>query len=70
MIGIDDQNWLVYEGVSRYGRGLWPTPLLSPALLVESETVPARLPMPARLDQAQLVFREDSFALVACIRCG
>lgn len=33
-IGIEKHQGLVYEGDSNYGRGVWPTPVITPAKFV------------------------------------
>lgn len=70
MIGIDSNTWLVYEGVSNYGHGVWPTPLVSIATLITGDTDWEKLPSSPHLDKAKLIFREDSFDPVTRIRRG
>jgi len=70
MIGIDSNTWLVYEGVSNYGHGVWPTPVVSIATLITGDTDWEKLPSSPHLDKAKLVFREDSFDPVTRIRRG
>ena len=70
MIGIDSNTWLVYEGVSNYGHGVWPTPVLSIATLIASEADWKALPSSPHLDHARLIFREDSFDPVTRVRRG
>lgn len=70
MIGIDSNTWLVYEGVSNYGHGVWPTPVVSIATLIASEADWETLPSSPRLEYAKLIFREDSFDPVTRVRRG
>lgn len=70
MIAIDGNTKLVYEGQSGYGYGLWPTPVLSMATLLDSEFEIIGLPTGADLLNASIVFREDSFDPVTRIRRG
>lgn len=70
MIGIDSNSWLVYEGVSNYGHGIWPTPVLAIATLITSEADWETLPTSPHLDKAKLIFREDSFEPVTRVRRG
>jgi len=70
MIGIDGNTWLVYEGVSNYGHGVWPTPVVSIATLIASEADWETLPSSPHLDNAKLIFREDSFDPVTRVRRG
>ena len=35
MIGIDSNTWLVYEGVSYYGHGVWSPGVASPGVLLD-----------------------------------
>lgn len=52
MIGIDSNTWLVYEGVSNYGHGVWPTPVVSIATLIASEADWETQPSSPHLDNA------------------
>ena len=70
MIGIDSNTWLVYEGVSNYGHGVWPTPVVSIATLITGDADWEKLPSSPHLDNAKLIFREDSFDPVTRIRRG
>ncbi len=70
MIAIDGNTKLVYEGQGNYGYGLWPTPVLSMATLLDSEFDFSRLPIGSDLFNASIVFREDSFDPVTRIRRG
>lgn len=70
MIGIDTNTNLVYEGQSNYGYGLWPSPVLSLATLMDGVLDVGRIPVNADLFSADTVFREDSFDPVTRIRRG
>ncbi len=70
MICIDGNTKLVYEGQANYGYGLWPTPVLSLATLMDGEFDESRIPVNSDLYQAQTVFREDSFDPVTRVRRG
>ena len=70
MIGLDRNNWLVYEGVSNYGHGVWPTPVVTRATLIERSDDWGSLPSASLIDDAKLVFREDSFDLITRMRRG
>lgn len=61
MIGIDSNTWLVYGGVSNYGDGVWPTPVMSIATLIAGEADWETPPSSPHLDNAKLIFRENSF---------
>lgn len=70
MIGIDANDKLVYEGGIGHGRGVWPSPFLTPACVIGSDADLNRIdpgPDPAR---AALIYREDSFDPVTRIRRG
>lgn len=70
MIGIDPETNLCYEGVSGYGYGLWPTPLLLRATFILRPEDWAQVPSSGDLRGAMWVFREDFFDPVARIRRG
>jgi hypothetical protein len=70
MIGVDGNTHLVFEGQGQYGYGIWPTPVLSMATLMDAEFDVGRIPVGTDLLKAQLVFREDSFDPVTRIRRG
>lgn len=69
-IGIDTGSNLVYEGVSLWGRALWPSPFLSP---VEITTSAANVLTPTTIQNLGpnlKLFREDAFDPVSRIRRG
>lgn len=67
-IGIDINYGLVYEGDGYYGRGLWPTPVITPAkfIYLSKEQLSSHLSS----DRMGYRFREDSFDPIARIRRG
>lgn len=70
MIGIDRNNWLIYEGTSLFGHGVWPTPVVTRATIVEGPEDWNKLPTSMHIDDAKLVFREDTFDPVTGLRRG
>lgn len=70
MIGIDTNTWLVFEGVSHYGRCLRPTPTITLAKIIENDEDWDDLPQSTRIEEAKLIFREDSFDPVTRVRRG
>lgn len=70
MIGIDRNNWLIYEGASLYGHGVWPTPVVLRATIVANEEDWPLLPTSTHIDGAKLIFREDMFDPVSGLRRG
>jgi len=70
-IGIPEHNEsLVYEGDSTIGHGIWPSPTLSIAALLRIPIDPNQVPRSSYLNEANFVFREDSFDPVTRIRRG
>lgn len=67
-IGIDKNLALVYEGDSNYGRGLWPTPVITPAKFVYSTD--EDLKACSSSDHFGYRFREDSYDPIARVRRG
>ena len=70
MLGIDRNNWLVYEGASNYGHGVWPTPVVLRATITSNEEDWGQLPASSHIADAKLVFREDTFDPVTGLRRG
>lgn len=67
-IGILKHQGLVYEGGGNYGRGVWPTPVITPAKFVcPSE---GNFKAPSASDAFGYRFREDSYDPIARIRRG
>lgn len=67
-IGIDEHFGLVYEGDGDYARGLWLTPMITPAKFVylSDENLSAHISS----NRLGYRFREDSFYPIARIRRG
>jgi hypothetical protein len=70
MLGIDQNTYLLFEGVSSYGHGVWPAPVLSAATLISGEDDWGRIPSSRHLADAPMIFREDSFDPVTRLRRG
>lgn len=67
-IGIEKHQSLVYEGDSNYGRGVWPTPVVTPAKFVYPSE--GDLKAHTSSDVFGYRFREDSFDPIARVRRG
>lgn len=67
-IGIEKHQGLVYEGDSNYGRGVWPTPVITPAKFVYPSE--GDLEAASASDSFGYRFREDSYDPIARIRRG
>jgi hypothetical protein len=59
MIGLDPNTWLVYEGVSNYGHGVWPSPFISKATLIGTDDDWKLVPASPFMNEARQVFREQ-----------
>lgn len=70
MLGIDQNTHLLFEGVSNYGHGVWPAPVLSAATLISGEDDWGSIPSSRHLADARMIFREDSFDPVTRLRRG
>lgn len=70
MIGFDPNTGLAYEGLSNYGYGLWPAPLVLCATFVEAPDDWHKVPTSGGMRDAKCVFREDYFDPVTRIRRG
>jgi hypothetical protein len=70
MIAFDPNTWLMYEGLSNYGHGVWPAPMVSVATFVQGEQDWRQVPATGELRGAKHVFREDFFDPVSRIRRG
>lgn len=68
VIGIEKHHGLVYEGDGNYGRGLWPTPVITPAKFAYPSK--GDLKAHSSSDPFGYRFREDSFDPIARIRRG
>lgn len=70
-LGIDIQRNLVYEGSLGDGRPIWPSPVIAPAQIRDSEDASNLIERaPQRPKYFGLVFREDFFDPIARIRRG
>jgi hypothetical protein len=69
MIAIDHTNRLYYEGSANYGHGIWPSPVVSVATIIQSDDDRKTIPN-GELAHAKMVFREDFFDPVTRIRRG
>ena len=67
-IGIEKHHGVVYEGDGNYGRGVWPTPVITPACFVYPSE--GDLKAHPSSDVFGYRFREDSFDPIARIRRG
>jgi hypothetical protein len=70
MLALDPYQRLVYEGTSKLGFAVWPSPVISVATVFQSDIELTNVPERTDLGFAQLVFREDSFDPVTRIRRG
>jgi hypothetical protein len=70
MIGFDPNTGLAYEGISNYGHGIFPAPIVLRATIIKEEADWNRLPTSGSMRDAKLVFREDYFDPVTRIRRG
>lgn len=69
-IGVDKDQGLVYEGWYRYGHAVLPAPVMAPATIIAEADFPPKLPPSYGLEQAEMLFREDSFDAVTRVRRG
>jgi hypothetical protein len=69
-IAIEKDAGLVYEGWYRYGDAVVPPPVTAPAVIITEADFPPKLPPSNGLEQATLLFREDSFDAVTRVRRG
>jgi hypothetical protein len=69
-IGIDKDQGLLYEGGYRHGHAVWPIPVTAPAAIIAEADFPPNLPPSYALEQADALFREDSFDAVTRVRRG
>jgi hypothetical protein len=70
MIGFDLNSGLAYEGISNYGHGVWPAPIVLRATIIKDEADWGNLPSSGSIREAKVVFREDYFDPVTRIRRG
>ena len=57
-IGLDTNIGLIYQGVSNYGHGLWPSPILSPATYRQIRDDKSDLPQRSELFLVKYLFRD------------
>lgn len=69
-IGIEKDQGLFYEGGYRHGHAVWPIPVTAPAAIIAEADFPPNLPPSYALEQADVLFREDSFDAVTRVRRG
>jgi hypothetical protein len=69
-IAIEKDHGLVYEGWYRYGHAVLPTPVTAPAAIIAEVDFPPKLPPSYGLEQADMLFREDSFDAMTRVRRG
>src|SRR3954471_2108591 len=71
-IAIDDNRWLFYEGThGAYGHAIWPSPSVNLATVLRPDaSIEDALPKSDFINEARMVFREDSFDPVTRIRRG
>jgi len=70
-IGFEEhRSWMVYEGDGSYGHAVWPAPVLSIATVLKAPDETSKIPRSSFLNEAQFIFREDSFDPVTRIRRG
>lgn len=69
-IGIEKDLGLFYEGGHGHGHAVWPIPVTAPAAIVAESDFPPKLPPSYALEQADVLFREDSFDAVTRVRRG
>lgn len=68
VIGIEENHGLVYEGDGNYGRGIWPTPVITHAKFAYPSD--GDLTAHSSSDRFGYRFREDSFEPITRIRRG
>jgi hypothetical protein len=69
-IGIDTNTMLVYEGMSTWGRGIWPTPVISAAVVATSSDDDIKGVEVNDILNVPLIFREDAFDPASRVRRG
>lgn len=70
ILGIDRNQGLFYEGTGRYGRAIWPAPIITPAKIVFESDGPMRPEISSDHITSVCRFREDYFDPIARIRRG
>lgn len=70
-IAIDEYRWLFYEGLRGHGHAIWPSPTVSSATILRpGAEISSTLPKSNYINEALMVFREDSFDAVTRIKRG
>lgn len=69
-IGIERDQGLFYEGEHCQGHIILPTPVTAPAAVITEKNFPPKLPPPYFVEEADTLFREDSFDAVTRVRRG
>jgi len=69
-LAIDETDNLIYEGQYRYGRVLWPTPIISPSTFVSGGANNTQYPKRRDLFSYKFIFREDGYDPVSRTRRG
>lgn len=70
-IGFEEhRSWMVYEGDGSYGHAVWPAPVLAIATVLKTPDETSQIQRTVFLNEAQFIFREDSFDPVTRIRRG
>ncbi len=69
-IGIDTSQGLIYEGSGRYGRAVWPSPIITPAKIIFETEGPLIAERSSDDITSACRFREDYYDPVSRIRRG
>lgn len=70
-IAIDEYRWLFYEGLRGHGHAIWPSPTVSCATILRAGAeIGNSLPKSNYINEALMMFREDSFDAVTRIKRG
>ena len=68
-IGIDTNNYLVYEGNGTYGHAVWPTPAILPAAIVD-ESSDDLSPEYNNIQKLPFIFIDEGYDPVSRVRKG
>lgn len=60
----------MYEGIPPFGHGVVPVPVTASAAILSEADFPPELPAARPIEQAKMLFREDSFDAVSRVRRG
>ena len=69
-IGIDQNNYLVYEGNSTYGHAIWPTPAILPASIVDESVDDLSPKFNNDLLRLPFLFVDDGYDPTSRVRKG